>query len=891
MLVFIVFSFLWAPVALQELGDLQDVLTFAFGNQLNTVMSSCCVIRQLQCPVRQFWKMTSQQNVTNDVVRGLESFSHCICQNHRRCSLFFPAFFLPGDADGITYDVTFVTVTTTARYTCTYRSTRALVCQYRQGMRTGMMGWLMPGLGAYGSLEVLGRAGYLSEEVEEAMEAMVETGVHPAPSSRNWQSCRRCTPLQCALRVAREAKRLRVFLHRRVLSVARQRQRYHWCLRQNSMRPPQLPARLPPTTTTTPRPPGPFPLTPPPLLPPTPLLPTAPTPVIKTTPTTTTTTTRRPPPRITTEIVRPTTKTTAVTTTTTTSAATTTKRSTTTHNSSSLSNPSPLPTPTPPVKPRTTTAITTTTTTTVVTSPSTAREVTTPTAASEVTSSPMSSTTMKMTTTTPMVITRILVGSPAASPSLPPRRNAMGVGTKSGGGGILGGGEMAGMVIGVTIVIAAGIVCLIVRHRRHRHPHSLRDEVHGAGLPTSPRKRSRSNHKGKHLKVRNLTSASSKQAVMDGEDSGNVSDKMEDENDDANSVGSSEMNEERYVAPPTSTRSTKPQEYSSGDDSQSLYASLDETAILSLTNPGFLEDATNISGSTENRPRSEFKPYYNTASLQLPEKANTTNLSSRDSSQNVPGDISMLGPATEDMARKIPSNRNSKAGYSPGNSAPPASSGGPSKYYNLRPGPPKDVTVSPYASDTGSYVSSSSYVNGTSSISPYDKPGSQTAQYVYTTFKEPSVSKGPSVSTATTTTNTPSHHDGYLEPCITPAVPPKDIVSRAGGSKKKAKRSPVPEHSKMVTASNTSSIQDRDSNPGNAVRKVSVGSNSSREDNSMLTRGGDRHTSQSKSRTANVSYQDTKTLVVSSISAVEPPVDRDGYLLPVSPQMQHHHQL
>ena len=111
---------------------------------------------------------------------------------------------------------------------CMYNGTRALVCQGRQSMRTGMLGWVLPNFasgGGYGIMGALGSAGLLGEEMEEAMEQMMESGLPPPGPSR--PPCRRCAPLRCAIAVGRETARLRAYRLRHIGNA--QRQLYHRC--------------------------------------------------------------------------------------------------------------------------------------------------------------------------------------------------------------------------------------------------------------------------------------------------------------------------------------------------------------------------------------------------------------------------------------------------------------------------------------------------------------------------------------------------------------------------------------------------------------------------------------------------------------------------------------
>ena len=89
-----------------------------------------------------------------------------------------------------------------------------------------MLGWVLPNFasGGYGVMGALGSAGLLGEEMEEAMEQMLESGLPPPQPSR--PPCRRCAPLRCAVAVAREAARHRTLLGH---ATATDRQRYHQC--------------------------------------------------------------------------------------------------------------------------------------------------------------------------------------------------------------------------------------------------------------------------------------------------------------------------------------------------------------------------------------------------------------------------------------------------------------------------------------------------------------------------------------------------------------------------------------------------------------------------------------------------------------------------------------
>lgn len=244
-----------ASVGGQELGELQHLMGSVLGRQLTALRSSCCIIRNLPCPPRGRHYVTSPIPLAG----SLEQFFRCVCRGEaRNCTLLYPELFLPDGADRIVYDVTFVTGPTTSQFICNYVGTRNMTCRIRQSMRTELVEWLLPRILAGTSIaSVQANLGIFGEELEEAVEQMMETGLPPAPLPT--RHCQSCAPLQCAMTVSSEAEKEAAtpapswpfYVYRQSPAVARtppralssaDQQRFHMCLRRNSIRPPGIKA-------------------------------------------------------------------------------------------------------------------------------------------------------------------------------------------------------------------------------------------------------------------------------------------------------------------------------------------------------------------------------------------------------------------------------------------------------------------------------------------------------------------------------------------------------------------------------------------------------------------------------------------------------------------------
>ena len=63
---------------------------FRAGHQLSAMMSSCCIVRELQCPPLRRQRVTSYQNLSSDITSGLERYKH---DRFQRKKVFNPVSF------------------------------------------------------------------------------------------------------------------------------------------------------------------------------------------------------------------------------------------------------------------------------------------------------------------------------------------------------------------------------------------------------------------------------------------------------------------------------------------------------------------------------------------------------------------------------------------------------------------------------------------------------------------------------------------------------------------------------------------------------------------------------------------------------------------------------
>ena len=428
------------------------------------------------------------------------------------------------------------------------------------------------------------------------------------------------------------------------------------------------------------------------------------------------------------------------------------------------------------------------------------------------------------------------------------------------------------------------------------------------------------------------------QAVIDAEDVDDDSEKADDEDSEDDDDGN--LGDERYTPAPVSSASRKPSlsaRSSKAGDDESLYASLDETAISTSLPAQPAVGAVNVmssggvsgspaGGNTPSKAKKESKKYYNTEGL-VPRPGGGG--ASAGAAQAVGGSSRYynLKPGSVSSAPRFPGAR-SPAPRSSGFPDDPATSvGGNANYVNAASSS-KNQYEKPRFRGKQHHVYTSLKVGGGAAASRDASPKEDTTAsdepyYIQATVTRVSrgdvhpqpdgsvsgkndgrsavgreSSRAGRTSSSHVTVGSPNRNSGSSgtvrrdsergasskrEAALTPAERESGHTSAA---KKDSERSAVARRESASTPSGKGSSShapaERESGHTSAAKRDSQRSASARRDSPAGKRDSERHSGHSDTRTP-VSRQGSNP---AGHSNVAPKVDIDGYLLPVTPRRQ-----